>query len=77
MRAITWKMEQAIKQLLEQMPWFYQDEIADFLFKVFGVQVSQPTISMVLKRIQVTRKKLKVEAAQRNQELRIQWRDDL
>jgi transposase len=77
MRAITWKMEQAIKQLLEQMPWFYQDEIADFLFEVFGVQVSQPTISMVLKRIQVTRKKLKVEAAQRNQELRTQWRDDL
>jgi hypothetical protein len=37
---ITWRMEQAIKQLLDQMPWFYQDEIADFLYEVFGVEAS-------------------------------------
>jgi hypothetical protein len=33
-------MEQAIKQLLDQMPWFYQDEIAEFLHEVFGVEAS-------------------------------------
>jgi arginine repressor len=54
-------MEQAIKQLLDQMPWFYQDEIADFLYEVFSVEASQLTISITLKRIKVTRKKLKVE----------------
>jgi hypothetical protein len=54
------------------MPWFYQDEIADFILEVFGIEVSQPTISVVLKRTKVTRKKLKVEAAQRNAELRTQ-----
>ncbi|KAN0101521.1 hypothetical protein V8E51_012031 [Hyaloscypha variabilis] len=59
-------MEQAIKQLLDQMPWFYQDEIADFLFEVFGVEADQGTILRALKRIRITRKKLKVEAAQRN-----------
>jgi hypothetical protein len=59
---ITWKMEQAIKQLLDQIPWFYQDEIAKFLHEVFNVKASQLTISMILKRIKVTRKKLKVEA---------------
>jgi transposase len=74
---ITWPMEQAIKHLLDQMPWYYQDEIASFLFDVFGIQVSQPTISQVLRRIKITRKRLKVEAAQRNEELRTQWRDDL
>ena len=74
---ITWRMEQAIKQLLDQMPWFYQDEIADFLYEVFGVEATQPTISATLKRIKVTRKRLKVEAAQRNDELRTQWQDDL
>jgi hypothetical protein len=31
-------MEQAIKQLLDQMLWLYQDEIADFLYEVFGVK---------------------------------------
>ena len=69
-RIITWPMEQAIKHLLDQIPWYYQDEIAEFLFDVFDVEVSQSTISQVLKRIKITRKRLKVEAAQRNEELR-------
>ena len=33
-RLITWRMEQAMKELLDQMLWFYQDEIADFLYEV-------------------------------------------
>jgi transposase len=62
-RVITWEIEQAIKLLLDEKPWFYQDEIADFLQEVFDIEVCQATISLVLKRIKVTRKKLKVEVA--------------
>jgi transposase len=76
-RVITWKMEQAIKLLLDERPWFYQDEIADFLLEAFDITVHQSTISRTLQRIEVTRKKLKVEAAQRNQELRTQWQYEL
>jgi transposase len=70
-------MERAIKLLLDERPWYYQDEIAEFLFEAFDVEVSQGTISATLKRIQVTRKRLKVVAAQQNAELRIQWQYDL
>ena len=76
-RVITWKIEQAIKHLLDEMPWYYQDEIKDFLLDAFDIDVCQQTISMALKRIKVTKKKLKVEAAQRNQELRSQWQYEL
>ena len=33
-RIITSKMEQSIKILLDEMPWLYLDEIADFLHEV-------------------------------------------
>ncbi len=75
--AITWRMEQAIKMLLDERPWFYQDEIAEFLLEAFNIEVSQATISRALKRIQWTRKRLKVVAAQQNAELREQWQYDL
>jgi arginine repressor len=52
--------------LLDQRPWYYQDEICQFLHEAFDIDVVQSTISMVLKRIKITRKKLRVEAAQRN-----------
>jgi hypothetical protein len=38
-RVITWKMEQAIKLLLDERPWFYQDKIADFLLEAFDITV--------------------------------------
>jgi hypothetical protein len=38
-RVITWPMEQAIKHLLDQRPWYYQDEIAAFLLDAFDVEV--------------------------------------
>lgn len=56
-------MEQAIKHLLDERPWYYQDEIAQFLLEVFDIDVNQTTISRALKRIKITRKKLKVVAA--------------
>ena len=38
-RMITRKMEQAIRALLDESPWTYQDEIVEFLFEVFDVKV--------------------------------------
>ena len=38
--AITWRMEQAIKMLLDKRPWFYQDEITEFLLEAFNIKVS-------------------------------------
>jgi transposase len=76
-RIITWRMEKAISCLLAERPWFYQDEIAEFLHEVFEITVDQSTVSRCLKRMNVSRKKLTITAAQRNEELRTQWRDDL
>jgi arginine repressor len=70
-------MEQAVRYLLAEIPWLYQDEIAEFLLEAFGVTVDRSTISRLLKHINITRKKLTITAAQRNEELRTQWRDDL
>jgi transposase len=76
-RVITWKMEQAVKALLDERPWLYLDEIKDFLLDMFDVDVDLSTVSRTIKRIKITRKKLRVEAAQRNPELRTQWQDNL
>ena len=48
----------------------YLDEIQEFLIEAFDIKPSILTISLTLKRIQVTRKRLKAKAAQRNDELR-------
>jgi transposase len=76
-RVITPEVEMAINILLERMPWYYQDEIMEFLYEVYDIEVRQATISKVLKRIKITRKRLRVEAAQRNPLLRQEWRDTL
>ena len=51
----------------------YQDELTDFLYDAYGVNVARTTVHNVLQRIKFTRKKLKVIAAQQNQELRLDW----
>ena len=66
-------MEQAIKHLLDQRLWYYQDEIMAFLYSAFDVEVNQSIISRALRRIQVTRKRLKIIAAQQNDKLRTEW----
>jgi len=76
-RVITAEIDTAIHHLLNEYPWFYQDEIAEFLREVFDIDVDQSTVSRALARIKVTRKKLKVEAKQRNAELRTAWQDSL
>jgi transposase len=69
-RIITFRIEQAVRYLLAEMPWLYQDEITEFLLEAFGVIVDRSTISRLLKHINITRKKLTITAAQRNEELR-------
>jgi len=69
-RIITFRIKVAIKHLLDLMPWYYQDEIRDFLHDAFDITVTRQAISKALKRIKYTRKRLKVIAAQRNDELR-------
>ena len=39
----------------------------------FDVDITRSTVSKLLKRIIVTRKKLRVKAAQRNKDLRLEW----
>ena len=48
---------------MDEEPWLYQDEIADFLLEAYGVIVTQATVSRALKQIEVTRKRLKIVAA--------------
>jgi len=76
-RVIDWKVEMSIKILLESMPWYYLDEIKEFLSEAYNIDVSIPTVSRALKKINITRKRLRVEAAQRNEKLRICWQNDL
>ena len=70
-------MEQAVRHLLAEMPWLYQDEIVEFLLEAFGITIDRSSISRLLRRINITWKKLAIIATQRNKELRTQWRDDL
>jgi len=74
---IQWKHEQAIKMPLDERPWYYQDKIRDFLHDAYNIIVDQSTIYRTLARMTITRKKLKITAAQRNPELRTQWQDNL
>jgi transposase len=76
-RVVTKEMDAAILRLLNMFPWFYLDEINAFLAEVFDIDVSKSTVWKALQRIKITRKKLRVEAAQRNAELRAEWQDIL
>jgi hypothetical protein len=34
---ITWKIKQAIKLVLDEQLWYYQDKIVKFLLKAFNI----------------------------------------
>ena len=72
-RLITPEIELAVAELLASKPSTYQDEIADFLYEEFDVKLSQPRISELIKRINYSHKKMKVIAAQQNEDLRSNW----
>lgn len=67
--------EKALKHLLDQRPWMYLDELQNFLWEAYSINVHISTISRRVKRIKTTRKRLKYIAAQRNAELRIERLD--
>ena len=39
-RVITPQIDAAIHHLLNEYPWFYQDEIAEFLLEVYDIEMS-------------------------------------
>jgi len=76
-RVISSQAEQAIKLLLDERPWFYLDEIQEFLLEAFDINVCLLIISSALRRIRVTRKRLKAVTAQRNAQLRNHWQEQI
>jgi transposase len=70
-RIIQPYMEVAIVELLAGKPDTYQDEIVHFLWDEFEVEASQTAVSRCLKDLRITRRKMKVVAAQQNDELRL------
>ena len=67
---MTPEIEEGVQLILDIMPFAYQDEIADFIWDAFGVRFHRGTISKLLTKLEVTRKKLAVQAAQRELLLR-------
>ena len=55
--------EKALKLLLDKRPWMYLDELKTFLSEAYGIEVSISTVSRAIRRIQITRKRLKYVAA--------------
>jgi hypothetical protein len=67
---MTPEIEEGVQLILDIMPFAYQDKIADFIWDAFGVRFHHGTISKLLTKLEVTRKKLAVQAAQRELLLR-------
>ena len=65
-RAITAPMQAGLRAYLEAKPWAYQDEMIEYIFDNWGVLVDQSTLSRTLKRIGISRKRLKRVALERN-----------
>jgi hypothetical protein len=70
-------MEAAVMEHILRYVDVYQEEIADFLYDEFDVRQSQPTICRLLKKLNVTNKRIKAIAAEQNQELLEAWYDDI
>ncbi|PQE27952.1 transposase protein [Rutstroemia sp. NJR-2017a BBW] len=66
-------MDYIVEHLLGTKPWLYLDEIKRFLLEAYDVDVDLATVRRCLERIEITRKKIRAVAAQRNEELRYAW----
>ena len=64
---------EALQKFIQSKPWAYQSEMQDFLLDECAIAVDQSTISRTLKRLQITNKSLRREAAERCQDLRINF----
>jgi len=69
-------MEEAVIEHILRYVDVYQEEIIDFLNNEFSIQPHQTTVSRLLKRLDITYKRIKAVAAEQNQELLEQWYDD-
>ena len=76
-RILTTTDEEYILSLLKARPSIYLDEIQRELESACGVFVSIATISRTLTRMQVSKKSLSRNAAERNEELRTLWEIEL
>lgn len=76
-KVVTPEIDAAIEHIVAEMPWVYQEELNEMVREIFEIDVSVSTIQRALNRIEVTRKKLTIEASQRNEELRVAWMDSM
>lgn len=65
--------ELKLLDFLEDQPTAYLDELQDFLFDEFDLQVSTATVSRTLLRARWSRKAVRARAAERSHELRTLW----
>ena len=63
------EVDNFIRRLLEDNSDLYQDEIADYIWLEYTIQLSQPSILRLLRRIKHTRKQVTVTLIQRNNKL--------
>ena len=66
---ITDEIRDYVQSIIERNPTVYLDEIADFVFMEFGIQIDNPRVSRLLKALRTSHKKLSVQAAQRDETL--------
>jgi transposase InsO family protein len=67
-------VQQSLQLYLQDRPTAYLEEMAYYLFDCHGVDVSEKTVSRLLREAEWSRKRAKKEAKQRNEELRAHWR---
>ena len=72
-RIITPELLEYAIALIERNATLYQDEVADFIYMEFGIQLDQPQVSRLLKQAGISHKKLSVQACQRNEVLISAW----
>ena len=56
-RKLTPSQEEAVLAFVAERPGQFQDQIVEFVLRTFGIQISQQTVSNILKRNDVTRKR--------------------
>lgn len=72
-RIITPELLEYAIALIERNATLYQDEVADFIYMEFGIQLDQSQVSRLLKQAGISHKKLSVQACQRNEVLISAW----
>ena len=72
-RKLSQYHELQLLEFLEQRPHAYLDEMCWFVWDEFQISVDESTVSRALRRLGWNRKKVRRQAAQRNQTLRDGW----